>query len=97
MREPLEIINGIKNFISNNNPFRFPHQEEIMLNFLAELENTLYPPTAEEVVKETPVVEEPVVEEVIEEETPIVEEVVEEPVVEEVAVSTVKVKRPRKK
>ena len=97
MNNPLEIINGIKGFISSNNPFRFPHQEEAMLNLLAELENTLYPPTAEEAIEEIPVVEEPVVEEVIVEETPIVEEVVEEPVVEEVAVSTVKVKRPRKK
>jgi len=94
MNRPLEIIAGIRSFISGNNPFRFPHQEETMLNFLAELENELNPqPVVEEIlVVEEPIIEEPIVEEVIVEETPIVEE----PIVEEVAVKPTN-KRPRKK
>ena len=88
MREPLEIIEGIKAFISAQNPFRFPHQEKIILDFLAELENPLTP------VTEEPIIEEPIMEEVIEEpgvEEPILEEpITEEPVVEEVVVKAPK-------
>jgi hypothetical protein len=92
MREPLEIIGEIKGFISSNVPFRFPFQEEAMLNFLAELENTLTPQPA----VEEPVIEEPIIWEILEVtfSEPVL---IEEPIVEEVAVSTVKVKRPRKK
>jgi hypothetical protein len=62
MREPLEIIGEIRGFISSNVPFRFPFQEEAMLNFLAELENTLtLQPVVEELIVEEPVVEEVVV------------------------------------
>jgi hypothetical protein len=116
MREPLEIIGDIRGFISSNVPFRFPFQEEAILNFLAELENTL---TLQPVVEE-PIIEEPIIGEILEVtfsepvliketviEELIVEEVVdleqnvlmknEEGIFEEVAVSTVKVKRPRKK
>ena len=80
MREPLEIIAGIRNFISSQNPMRFPHQEIILVDLLNELENTLNPqPIVEEVVIiEEPVVEEPIIE--------VVEETVtEEPTVEVVA------------
>jgi hypothetical protein len=92
MNNPLEIINGIKGFISSNNPFRFPHLEETMLGLLAELENTLTPQPA----VEEPVIEEPIIGEILEVtfSEPVL---IEEPIVEEVAVSTVKVKRPRKK
>ena len=88
MREPLEVIAEIRGFISSQNPFRFPYQEETIVNLLNELENSLTP---QPVVEEILVVEEPIVEE------PIVEEVtVEEPIVEEVAVKPTN-KRPRKK
>jgi hypothetical protein len=81
MREPLEIIAGIRSFISNSNPFRFPFLKESMLNSLTELENALTP--------------QPVVEEVIEE--PIVEEpIVEKPMVEEPIEVVAPKKRPRK-
>jgi len=84
MREPLEIIEGIKAFISAQNPFRFPHQEKIILDLLAELENPLTPVTEEPIIEE-PIIEEPVVEE------PVVEEpITEEPVVEEVVVKAPK-------
>jgi hypothetical protein len=84
MREPLEIIEGIKAFISAQNPFRFPHQEKIILDLLAELENPLTPVTEEPIIEE-PILEEPVVEE------PILEEpITEEPVVEEVVVKAPK-------
>jgi hypothetical protein len=83
MREPLEIIEGIKAFISAQNPFRFPHQEKIILDLLAELENPLTPVTEEPIIEE-PIIEEPVVEE------PIIEEVIEETVVEEVVVKAPK-------
>ena len=73
MREPLEIIAGIRGFISSQNPMRFPHQEAILVDLLNELEATLYP--IEEPVIEEPIVE--VVEEVVVEET-----VTEEPTVE---------------
>lgn len=90
MREPLEIIEGIKTFISAQNPFRFPHQQEIMLVALAELENTLNPPVEVEPVVEEPIVEEPIIEEVIE------EVVVEEPITEEPVVEEVVVKAPKR-
>jgi hypothetical protein len=62
MREPLEIISEIRGFISSNVPFRFSHQEEAILNALAELENALIPqPVVEELIVEEPVVEEVVV------------------------------------
>jgi hypothetical protein len=89
MREPLEIIEGIKAFISAQNPFRFPHQEKIILDLLAELENPLTPVTEEPIIEE-PILEEVIIEEVIVDETPIVEEVIEEPVVEEVVVKAPK-------
>jgi hypothetical protein len=76
MKTPEQIINEIRNFISNSKPFRFSHSEEAVLNSLTELENTLFP---SEVIIEEPVVEvteEPIVEEVIEE--TVVEEVTEE-------------------
>jgi hypothetical protein len=79
MKTPEQIINEIRNFISNSKPFRFSHSEEAVLNSLTELENTLFPL---EVIIEEPVVEvteKPIVEEVIEE--TVVEEVTEEPVV----------------
>ena len=86
MREPLEIIAGIRNFISSQNPMRFPHQEAILVDLLNELENTLYPqPIVEEVVIiEEPVVEEPIIETVVEE-VVVEETVTEEPTVEVVA------------
>jgi hypothetical protein len=92
MREPLEIIGEIRGFISSNVPFRFPFQEEAMLNFLAELENTL---TLQPVVEE-PIIEEPIIGEILEVtfSEPVL---IEETIIEESAVSTVKVKRPRKK
>jgi hypothetical protein len=97
MREPLEIIGDIRGFISSNVPFRFPFQEEAILNFLAELENTLTP----QPVVEEPIIEESIIGEILEvtfsEPVLIEETVIEEPIVEEVAVSAVKVKRPRKK
>lgn len=98
MNKSLEIIARIRGFISSTNPFRFPHQEEIMLNVLEELENELNP---QPVIEETPVVEEPIVEEIVVEEVleePIIEEVVveEAPVVEEVVKKPVK-KTTRKK
>jgi hypothetical protein len=77
MREPLEIIAGIRNFISSQNPMRFPHQEAILVDLLNELENTLYP---QPIVEEAVIIEEPVIEEIIVEET-----VTEEPIVEVVA------------
>ena len=94
MREPLEVIAEIRGFISSQNPFRFPFQEETIVNLLNELENSLTPqPVVEEIlVVEEPIVEEPIVEEVTVEETPVVEE----PIVEEVAVKPTN-KRPRKK
>ena len=88
MREPLEIIAGIRDFALSQNPFRFPHQETTFLNLLNELENTLYPqPIVEEVV----IIEEPAVEEVVEE-VVVEETVTEEPTAEVVAPK----KRPRK-
>ena len=95
MNKPLEIINSIRGYISGNNPFRFPHQEEVMLGLLAELENELNPqPVVEEVI------EEPIVGEILEvtfsEPVLIEETVIEEPIVEEVAVKPTN-KRPRKK
>jgi len=99
MREPLEIIDGIRDFALSQNPFRFPHQETTFLNLLNELENTLYPqPIVEEVV----IIEEPAVEEVVEEvvvEDPTVETVVEEVVVEETVTEepTVEVVAPKKR
>jgi hypothetical protein len=75
MREPLEIIAGIRGFISSQNPMRFPHQEAILVDLLNELENILNPQQVEEPVIEEPIVE--VVEEVVIEET-----VIEEPTVE---------------
>ena len=78
MREPLEIIAGIRDFISSQNPMRFPHQEAILVDLLNELENTLNPQPIEEPVIEEPIVE--VVEEVVIEETG-----TEEPTVEVVA------------
>ena len=92
MRNPLEIIGDIRGFISSNVPFRFPFQEETMLSFLAELENTLTPqPVVEELI-----IEEPIIGEILEVtfSEPVL---IEETVVEEIAVSTVKVKRSRKK
>ena len=77
MREPLEIIAGIRNFISSQNPMRFPHQEAILVDLLNELENTLYP---QPIVEEAVIIEEPVIEEIIVEET-----VTEEPIIEVVA------------
>ena len=62
MKEPLEIIASIKDFISSQNPLRFPHQETILVDLLNELENTLNPQPIEE-----PVVEEPIIEELTEE------------------------------
>jgi hypothetical protein len=90
MNNPLEIISNIRGFISSNNPFRFPNQEEAILNALAELENTLTPqPIAEKIIGKS------IVEEVVEE--PVVEEpVVEEPVVEEPVVEEVVVKAPKR-
>ena len=97
MREPLEIIGDIRNFISSNVPFRFPFQEEAMLSFLAELENELTPqPVVEELIIEEPIIGE-ILEVTFSEPVLIEETVIEESIVEEVAVSTVKVKRPRKK
>ena len=102
MNKSLEIINSIRGFISNTNPFRFPHQEETMLGLLTELENELNPqPFVEETpVVEEPIVEEPIVGEILEvtfsEPVLIEETVVEEPIVEEVAVKPTN-KRPRKK
>ena len=75
MREPLEIITGIRDFISSQNPMRFPHQEAILVDLLNELETTLTPQPIEEPVIEEPIVE--VVEEVVIKET-----VTEEPTVE---------------
>jgi hypothetical protein len=75
MREPLEIIAGIRDFISSQNPMRFPHQEAILVDLLNELETTLNPQPVEEPVIEEPIVE--VIEEVVIEET-----VTEEPTVE---------------
>jgi hypothetical protein len=91
MRESLEIIAGIRDFISSQNPMRFPHQEAILVDLLNELENILNPQPIEEPVIEEPVVEEPVIEE------PIVE-VVEEVVVEETVTEepTVEVAAPKK-
>lgn len=74
MRKPLEIIAGIKDFISNNNPFRFPYLEESILNSLNELENELTP----QLVVEEPIVEESIVEESIVEE-PIVQTTTKKP------------------
>jgi hypothetical protein len=56
MKEPLQIIAEIKGFISNHKPIRFPHQEQIILDFLNELESTLTP------IVEEPIIEEPIVE-----------------------------------
>jgi hypothetical protein len=81
MKEPLHIVAEIRGFIANHKPLRFPHQEQIILDFLNELETTL-----------TPVVEEPIVEEVVVEET-VVEET---SIVEEVAVKEVAVKAPKR-
>ena len=75
MKEPLEIIAGIRDFISSQNPMRFPHQEAILVDLLNELETTLNPQPVEEPVIEEPIVE--VIEEVVIEET-----VTEEPTVE---------------
>lgn len=41
MREPLEIISNIRDFIQSKTAIRFPYQEEIIFNLLSELENTL--------------------------------------------------------
>jgi hypothetical protein len=90
MREPLEIIAGIRDFISSQNPMRFPHQEAILVDLLNELENILNPQPIEEPVIEEPIVE--VVEEQIvlmKNEEGIFEEftVNEEPVVEDISES----------
>jgi len=92
MREPLEIITNIRNFIQSTNPFKFPYLESSVLDLLNELENTLTPQSIEEpVVEETPVIEEVVAEELV------VEEVVEETFTEEPTVEVVAPKkRPRK-
>jgi hypothetical protein len=79
MKTPEQIINEIRNFISNSKPFRFAHSEEAILNSLTELENTLFPSEA--------IVEEPIIEEVIEE--TVVEEVIEETIIEETVVEEV--------
>jgi len=83
MREPLEIIADIRNYISTTNPFRFYNLETPVLDYLTELENILTP------VTEEPIIEEPIVEEVIEE-VAVEEPITEEPVVEEVVVKTPK-------
>jgi hypothetical protein len=67
MKTPEQIINEIRGFISNTNPFKFSYLEETVLNLLTELENTLSPSKS--------IIEEPIIEEVIE------ETVIEEPVV----------------
>jgi hypothetical protein len=77
MKTPEQIINEIRNFISNSKPFRFSHSEEAVLNSLTELENTLFP---SEAIVEEPIIEE-VIEETVVEETVVEETVVEEPVV----------------
>ena len=89
MREPLEIIADIRNYISTTNPFRFHNLEIPVLDYLTELENTLLPVTEEPMIEE-PILEEVIIEEVIVDETPIVEETVEEPVVKEVVVKAPK-------
>jgi hypothetical protein len=78
MREPLEIIAGIRGFISSQNPMRFPHQEAILVDLLNELENTLNP--VEEVVVEAEQVvlmknEEGIFEEFTVNEEPVVEDI----------------------
>lgn len=85
MREPLEIIASIKDFISSQNPLRFPHQETILVDLLNELENTLNPQPIEEPIVE--VVEEQIV--LMKNEEGIFEEftVNEEPVVEDISES----------
>jgi len=92
MRTPEEIIIDVKNILYWSQPIL---KYDEILNFINELEATL----------KTPIEVLPVVEEVIEE--PIIGEIlevtfsepvlIEEVVVEEPTVSTVKVKRPRKK
>jgi hypothetical protein len=98
MREPLEIIASIKDFISSQNPLRFPHQETILVDLLNELENTFNPQPIEEqivlmkneegIFEEFTVNEEPVVEDISESLSNILSlletEVIEEPIVEEV-------------
>jgi len=82
MREPLEVIAEIKGFISSQNPYRFPYQEETIVNLLNELENSLTSQPVEEPIIEEPVIgetlevtfSEPVlIEETVIEKTPIVE------------------------
>jgi len=75
MKTPEQIINEIRNFISETRPFKFARSGEVILNSLTELENVLFPSeviTPEPVVK---VIEETVVEEIV------VEEIIEETVV----------------
>jgi len=78
MREPLEIIDEIRGFISSQNPIRFPHQETILVNLLNELENTLNP-VEEVVVEEEQIVlmknEEGIFEEFTVNEEPVVEDI----------------------
>jgi len=78
MKTPEQIINEIRNFISETRPFKFARSGEFILNSLTELENTLFPSKA--------IVEEPVIEEVIEE-TVVEETIVEEPTIEEPVVA----------
>jgi len=51
MKEPLEIVTAIRNYISTQKPLRFPHQELVILDYLNELESALTP-IEEEVVVE---------------------------------------------
>jgi hypothetical protein len=98
MKTPEQIINEIRNFISETRPFKFARSGEVILNSLTELENVLFPSKA---IVEEPVVE--VIEEIIidteqnvlvkneegifEEITLVEETVVEEPTIEEPVVA----------
>jgi hypothetical protein len=89
MKTPEQIINEIRNFISETRPFKFVRSGEFILNSLTELENTLFP--SEPIVKEVVDTEQNVLiknEEGIFEEITLVEEtIVEEPTVEKVVTS----------
>jgi hypothetical protein len=83
MREPLEIITNIRDYISSNNVFRFSYLKKPILNLLNELESTLYPVEEVVVVEETPVAEEAVTEEIVTEEEITIEDIqTEDPVTE---------------
>jgi len=99
MKTPQDVINDIRNYMSSNIIFRFPHYEEPILNSLTELETILNPveETIEEDIPQIPEPEFPQEDQIVlmKDENEIYEEyIVDETVVEEPVTETSPVKKP---